>query len=147
MKISQFEPVLSSGMAAQRPGVSRPTLRLYEWEGLILPFKTETHRHLYSGSDLRIVETVRRLIHEEGLNFAGIRRLMSFFPCWKIKPCNAYRRCEVPRITDRPCWSSGKALLSKSSKDCQACAVYQSASQLLGLSIYDLMEGQPCRQD
>lgn len=134
-------PAYSIGVAAQKLGISVPTLRLYEKVGLIVPFRTSGKRRLYSVNDLRIVQTVRRLIHEGGLNFAGIRRLMSFLPCWKIRGCDpaSYRMCKVPRITDRPCWSSGEAVWRKSQEDCQVCPVYKMASQIGELSIYELM--------
>jgi hypothetical protein len=90
---------------------------------------------------LRIVETVRHLVHEGGLNFAGIRRLMAFLPCWRIRGCDPaiYRMCKVPCITESPCWSSGEAVWRKYHDDCQACPVYEMAGQIGELNIYDLM--------
>lgn len=145
--ISDSEPIYSIGVAARKVGVAVPSLRLYEKEGLICPFRTSTKRRLYSVNDLRIVQTVRHLIHEGGLNFAGIRRLMAFLPCWKIRGCNPvlYRTCKVPFITDRPCWSSGEAVLRKCDGDCQSCPVYEMACQIGQLSILDLTNAQKRR--
>ena len=47
-----YEPVYTIGHAAQKLGVAVPTLRMYEQAGLILPFRTETKRRLYSRHDL-----------------------------------------------------------------------------------------------
>ncbi len=141
IRLLPAEPAYSIGIAARKLGITIPSLRLYEKEGLILPLRTATNRRLYSINDLRIVQTTKHLIHHHGLNFAGIRRLMAFLPCWKIRGCNPvlYRRCEVPHITDSPCWSSGKARWREWDGDCQSCPVYEMASQIGQLSIYDLM--------
>ncbi|NIO04693.1 MAG: MerR family transcriptional regulator [Proteobacteria bacterium] len=141
MRITDSEPVFSIGSAARKLQIAIPTLRLYEKEGLICPMRTSTHRRLYSLNDLRIVETAQHLIHEDGLNFAGIRRLMAFLPCWKIRGCepNLYPACKVPCATDSPCWSSGLALWRKCDGDCQTCPVYKMASQIGDLSILDLI--------
>jgi predicted site-specific integrase-resolvase len=37
MKILDYEPIYTIGPAAQKLGISVPTLRLYEKEGLIIP--------------------------------------------------------------------------------------------------------------
>lgn len=141
MNIVDSEPIYSIGIAARKLGIAVPTLRLYEKEGLIAPIRTGTKRRLYSLNDLRIIETVRHLIHNHGLNFSGIRRLMAFLPCWKIRGCGpaSYGACEVPRITDSPCWSSGKAEWRKCDGDCQPCPVYKKACQIDELNIHDLM--------
>lgn len=142
MQISDSEPTYSIGLAARKLGISVPTLRLYEKEGLIAPIRTGTKRRLYSLNDLRIIETVQHLIHVHGLNFAGIRRLMAFLPCWKIRGCdrNSYRTCKVPQITDSPCWSSGRAEWRNCDEDCQSCPVYAKACQVGELNIRDLMK-------
>jgi MerR family transcriptional regulator/heat shock protein HspR len=142
MRISASEPICTIGTAAKRLHLSVPTLRLYEKEGLIVPLRTATHRRLYSLNDLKIVEAAQHLIHDQGLNFAGIRRLMAFLPCWKIRGCDPalFRTCKVPCITDSPCWSSGLALWRKCDGDCQTCPVYKTASQIGEISIYNLME-------
>jgi MerR family transcriptional regulator/heat shock protein HspR len=141
MKVLDSEPIYAIGVAAQKAGIAIPTLRLYEKEGLIVPFRTSTKRRLYSINDLRIVETVRELVQARGLNFAGIRRLMSFLPCWKIRGCDPalQHECEVRHITDSPCWSGGKAAWRTCEGDCQSCPVYAMACQIAQLSIYDLM--------
>ncbi len=140
MHFSNSEPTYSIGLAARKVGVSVPGLRLHEREGLILPVRTPTNRRVYSLNDLRIVQTAQHLIHDQGLNFAGIRRLMAFLPCWKIRDCDSatYRKCKVPCITDNPCWSSGEALSQKCEEHCQSCPVYEMAYQIGDLNIYDL---------
>jgi MerR family transcriptional regulator/heat shock protein HspR len=144
MRISDSEPIYPIGRAARKVGLSVPTLRLYEKEGLIVPVRTSTNRRFYSISDLRIIETTQHLIHEHGLNFAGIRRLMAFLPCWKIKGCDPalYRRCKVPYVTEGPCWSSGLAVERQWDGDCQSCPVYHLAGHVDHVSIQDLAREQ-----
>lgn len=143
MNILDSEPIYSIGLAAKKVGTSVPSLRLYEKEGLIAPTRASTNRRLYSLNDLRIVQTVQHLIHEHGLNFSGIRRLMSFLPCWRIKGCDPalFRGCGVPQAADGPCWSSGQALSRNCEEDCQSCPVYQMAYQIGDLSVHDLING------
>jgi hypothetical protein len=38
------EPIYTTGVAAKKLGVSPHTLRLYEAEGLIIPYRTDTGR-------------------------------------------------------------------------------------------------------
>jgi MerR family transcriptional regulator/heat shock protein HspR len=142
IRVLDSAPAYSIGAAAWNTGITVPTLRLYEKEGLICPIRTSNNRRLYSLNDLRIVHTVQHLIHEHGLNFAGIRRLMAFLPCWRTRGCDPalYRACTVPSITDRPCWSSGEAVCRKSQEDCQVCQVYRMAFRIGDLSIHDLMK-------
>jgi len=142
MRVSDSNSIFTINTAAQKLGISVPTLRLYEKEGLICPIRTATHRRLYSLNDLRIAQTVQHLIHDRGLNFAGIRRLMAFLPCWKIRRGDRTlcRKCKVPSITDTPCWSSGKALWRKSNSDCQSCLVYEMACRIGDLSIRDFIK-------
>ncbi|UCD72321.1 MAG: MerR family transcriptional regulator [Syntrophobacterales bacterium] len=144
MKVSDSEPIYTIGIAAKKLGISVPALRVYEKEGLIVPLRTSTNRRLYSLNDLRIIETIRNLIQRDGLNFVGLRRMLSFLPCWKIKRCNpaSFDKCEVPRIADRPCWSSGKSASRQCEDDCQSCPVYAHACHVDDLSVYDLIEGQ-----
>ena len=46
------EPVYTIGVAAMKLGISVHSLRQYENEGLIIPFKTATGRRLYSDLEL-----------------------------------------------------------------------------------------------
>lgn len=144
MRMSESEPVYTIGTAAEKLHLSVPTLRLYEKEGLIVPLRTATRRRLYSLNDLGIVEAAQHLIHDHGLNFAGIRRLMAFLPCWKIRGCDPalFHTCRVPCITDSPCWSSGLAMWRKCDGDCQTCPVYHVAGQIDHLSIHDVAKAQ-----
>ncbi len=80
--------------------IAVPTLRMYEKAGLIIPFRNETDRRLYSIADLKRVSFIKRLIKAEGLNLAGIRRLMALLPCWELKPCSPELKEQCPAYND-----------------------------------------------
>jgi Zn-finger protein len=53
-----------------------PTIRLYEQEGLVLPYKTPTGRRLYSLHDLEKLTCIRQMITEHGVNLQGIKKVL-----------------------------------------------------------------------
>ena len=60
--ISIDEPVYSIGIAAKLLGISIPTLRVYEKEGLFIPYKKQSGTRLYSQADLDRIGCIRRTI-------------------------------------------------------------------------------------
>ena len=121
-----LEPVYTIGIAAKKLGVSVHSLRLYESEGLIRPFKTETGRRLYSDLEIEKVQCIRHMIQDEGLNFEGIRRLLALVPCWKLRKCDANpdKRCSAFEERKEPCWASENKCLHPMD-NCRDCPVYQ----------------------
>ena len=132
------EPEYTIGIAARKLNVSVHALRLYEREGLIRPFRTETNRRLYSDVEIRKVGWIKRMIHEHGLNFEGIRRLIALVPCYKhVKSCNKEMRdnCGYIAAKDRPCWSyDTPCAAEQEGNGCRDCPVY--------LGIYDYEDVQ-----
>jgi len=126
------EPVLTIGLAAERTGTSVPTLRMYEMEGLIIPHRTKSGRRLYSYEDVRRFQCIRRLLHKEGLNMAGIRRLASMLPCWKLKgadrghPCDP-ETCPAQQQSRDPCWVVMRREGLRTDEECRDCIVYRRA--------------------
>lgn len=129
------EPVYTIGIAARKLSVSVHALRLYEREGLIRPFRTETNRRLYSDVEIHKVEWIKRMIREMGLNFEGLRRLIGLVPCHKHrKDCTKAVRETCPAFTnkDAPCWSHDTECSSLDGGNaCRSCPVY------LGLLEYE----------
>lgn len=128
----QSEDLFGIGESAKKVGLSIPTLRLYEKEGMVIPLKTKNKRRFYSQVDLRIIRSVHRLIQRAGMNFAGIRRLLALMPCWEMKPCceGAHRTCAVPTISDRPCWAVEDTVCRQMDADCRSCPVYARAADV-----------------
>lgn len=69
-------PLYVIGVAARLLGVHPQTLRLYEREGLILPFRTEGNTRLYSQRDIEDVRTIMHLTREIGINLAGVELIV-----------------------------------------------------------------------
>jgi len=123
------DAVYGIGMAASRLGLTVHSLRQYEAEGLIIPFKTRTGRRFYSELELEKVRCIKTMLQEKGLNFEGIRQLLALVPCWKLKGCPAAVRnsCRVRASRNGPCWQS-IGTCSQGPQDCRACPVYRRLS-------------------
>ena len=126
-EFDRYEPVFTIGTVAKMIEVAVQTLRLYEQEGLILPYKTETGRRMYSLHDLERLKCIRKLLTQEGLNINGIKRLMSLIPCWEFKggldeDC---QQCPAYYETIGPCWSLKRVGNKCVGQDCRQCPVYQ----------------------
>jgi len=128
MDISKKEPIYSISTAANLLGISIPTLRVYEKEGLIIPFKKESNQRLYSQADLERVECIRNGINEKKISVNGIKAIYSLIPCWSIVNCNASDRkdCVAYNSHNKVCWMINHKNNFCSGKDCRECEVYQS---------------------
>ena len=99
-------PKYTISSAANLLHISVHTMRMYEREGLIIPFKKESGQRLYSDNDIERVKCIRHSIKEEKLNLQGIRRMLSLIPCWAIVDCSASDRenCNAYNSSSKPCW-------------------------------------------
>lgn len=129
--INPEQPVLPISTAARMLEISVHTLRMYEREGLIIPFKKETKHRLYSKKDIDRLQCIRKAINEYKISIAGIKTIYSFIPCWKIMDC-----CEKDRINcaaflshNKPCWSLEHKNNVCENLDCRECAVYKNYSE------------------
>lgn len=120
-----MEPVYTIGLAAKKLELTVHSLRQYEREGLIVVYKTATGRRLFSDLELKKVRCIKEMI-QQGLNFEGIRRLMSLVPCWKLKDCDEETKsaCMAFKDNNRPCWASPQKCLHPL-PSCRDCPVYQ----------------------
>lgn len=127
VEISYYEPIYTIGIASVKLGVSVHTLRQYETEGLILSHKTKTGRRIYSEMEIDKVRCIKKMIQEQGLNFEGIRQLMSMIPCWKLRGCSEKNKneCKSYKLRTRPCWSSIEKC-NEPLPDCRECKVYRT---------------------
>lgn len=128
MEVRKFEePVYTTGVAAKKLGVSPHTIRLYESEGLIISYRTDTCRRLYSEMEIEKIKGIRGMIQIEGHNFEDIRRIMAMVPCWKIRGCAKEVRefCSARKARKKPCWNYGSDCSCRTSS-CRECQVYQN---------------------
>ncbi|MCC6399048.1 MAG: MerR family transcriptional regulator [Bacteroidetes bacterium] len=126
----QGEAHYSIGEAADLLGVSVPTLRLYEKEGLVLPMRKASRHRLYSAVDLERIRCLRETINAKKVSIAGIKRMLALIPCWSIRNCPAAERdsCPAFRNAEMPCWSvTGKPGACEAS-ECRLCPTYSEAA-------------------
>jgi MerR family transcriptional regulator/heat shock protein HspR len=118
--------IYSIGEAAALLGISVPTLRMYEREGLLLPIRKPSGHRLYSPDDLERVRCIRETIAQKKISIAGIRRLLALIPCWNIKKCPDTVRDHCPAFLngETPCWTVKDRPWECADADCRSCRVY-----------------------
>lgn len=74
--VSETTPVFVISVAAQLAGMHPQTLRQYDRLGLVTPGRTAGRGRRYSARDVAMLREVQRLSQEEGVNLAGIKRIL-----------------------------------------------------------------------
>jgi MerR family transcriptional regulator/heat shock protein HspR len=122
----QSIPKYKISEAAKLLGISVHTLRMYEREGLIIPYKKSTNQRLYSDDDIERLKCIRNAINEEKISIEGIKRIFSLVPCWAIVNCSLqdFESCEALKSSNQPCWTFKHRNNFCTNKDCRECAVY-----------------------
>ncbi|MGH3545172.1 MAG: heat shock protein transcriptional repressor HspR [Mycobacteriales bacterium] len=69
-------PVFVISIAAELAGMHPQTLRQYDRLGLVQPGRSTGGGRRYSARDVVLLREIARLSHEEGVNLAGIKRIM-----------------------------------------------------------------------
>lgn len=121
MQVDDNIPVYPMGVAAKLLNVHPRTLRIYESEGLINP-ERKGGKRIFSKSDLIWIECLRSLIHDENISIEGVKRLLEFAPCWKIKKCSKGKKCSASKKMEKNCWEFTNKCCKKS---CQKCPQYE----------------------
>jgi MerR family transcriptional regulator/heat shock protein HspR len=75
-EIRSDTPVFVISVAAELAGMHAQTLRSYDREGLVSPGRTSGGGRRYSQRDIELLQQVQRLSQDEGVNRAGIRRII-----------------------------------------------------------------------
>ena len=96
------EPVYPIGVVSRLLGVHPRMLRIYEKEGLVKPARIGGKRY-YRESDLQKLRCIRLLL-EEGVNIAGIKRLLSVAPCWRVIGCPDKKRLSCAYFREHGRW-------------------------------------------
>ena len=73
---SPDSPVFVISVAAQLSGLHAQTLRSYDRLGLVSPGRSAGGGRRYSARDIALLREVQRLSQEEGVNLAGIKRII-----------------------------------------------------------------------
>jgi MerR family transcriptional regulator/heat shock protein HspR len=120
-------PVYTLSTTSALSGIAVHSIRQYMDKGLIIPFKKESNRNLFSQVDILRLKYIHKLLNAGGLNIAGIRSLLALIPCWAIRKCSDEERaiCQAFNSDSYPCWeASEKGTLCKNT-NCRECEVYR----------------------
>ena len=71
MTIDSNNPIYTISNAAKLLDISAHTLRMYEREGLLIPFRKNSNQRLYSDKDLERVKCIKNTINEDKINIEG----------------------------------------------------------------------------
>jgi len=72
----QDTPVFVISIAAELSGLHAQTLRSYDRLGLVSPGRSPGGGRRYSARDIALLREVQRLSQEEGVNLAGVKRII-----------------------------------------------------------------------
>ncbi len=89
--IDEEKAMFTIGVAAQMLSVHPRTLRIYEQEELVKPMRKGKWRY-YTMNDIKWIECLRQMIHENGISIAAIRKLLQYTPCWNVADCPFEKR-------------------------------------------------------
>ncbi len=92
--VDETTPVFVISVAAQLAGMHPQTLRQYDRLGLVTPGRTAGRGRRYSGRDVALLREVQRLSQDEGVNLAGIKRIL------ELQVENDRLRDEADRLRD-----------------------------------------------
>ena len=122
------EALFPISTAARLLNVSIQTLRLYEKEGLVIPFKKSSKHRLYSKADIERIECIRGAISDKKRSIQGILMMYSLIPCWDIFQCSQgdKEKCDAYSGHSQPCWSSSHPGTACDNMICRDCDVYKN---------------------
>ncbi len=76
LTVDESTPVFVISVAAQLAGMHPQTLRQYDRLGLVTPGRAAGRGRRYSARDVAMLREVQRLSQDEGVNLAGIKRIL-----------------------------------------------------------------------
>lgn len=121
------QPIYPIRAAAKLLNISVHTLRMYEKENLILPFKKATSHRLYSESDIKRINCIRSAINDSKISINGIKTIYAMMPCWEVMNCSKEdrSRCAAFLRHSGPCWAVKGEDTICANKNCRECSVYK----------------------
>ena len=125
------DPIYPIRTAARLLNISVHTLRMYEKEKLIIPFKKSSSHRLYSNSDIQRIKCIRSAINDSKISINGIKTIYSMMPCWEVMNCSKEDRskCSAYLTHNGPCWSVKGEDTICAAKECRQCSVYKDFAQ------------------
>lgn len=131
---NDIDPVYTIRVASKLTGISPGTIREYERQGLLRMHRDSQSNHrLFTQAEIRWITQIWHLIHKEGLNYNGIRRLLMTTPCWKVLKCPLQykEKCKVFTENKLTCWALENLpeCCVDNQRKCQTCKVYTTAHE------------------
>jgi len=138
ISISDTTPVYTLGTVSGLSGIPVHSIRQYVDKGLIIPFRKESGRHLFSQIDLLRLKYIQKLLDEDGLNVAGIRAVFAMIPCWAVTECSAEdkEKCGAYSNNISPCWDASEKSPKCKNIDCRECDVYKVVENYPGVKSF-----------
>ena len=129
-KLINNEPLYTLSIASKLSGIPSHSIRQYIDKGLILPYKLDSKRHLFSQSDIIRLNHINEQL-ERGLNITGIKAMMALIPCWTMRNCTVRNRnrCQGYHSVTNPCWEASEKGRECKNEDCRDCDVYRFAEK------------------
>ncbi len=126
-RFDEDTPLYTISTVAKMLGVSVHTLRLYEHEGLVMPFKKESSHRLYSDTDIERLNCIRKAITKQKFSIPAIKTIYSLIPCWEIVHCTKEDRtkCDFFNSHGSPCWTFKHSNNYCTGRTCRNCDVYK----------------------
>ena len=125
--VESTAPVYTLSTASTLSEIPVHSIRQYIDKGLMIPFKKESSRHLFSQVDILRLKYINKLLEKDGLNIAGIKSLLALIPCWVIRQCSTEDRekCQAYISETYPCWEASEKGTLCRNNNCRECEVYR----------------------
>jgi len=125
--VESTAPVYTLSTASALSGIPVHSIRQYIDKGLMIPFKKESSRNLFSQVDILRLKYIHKLLETDGLNIAGIKSLLALIPCWVIRQCSTEDRekCQAYISETYPCWEASEKGTLCRNNNCRECEVYR----------------------
>ena len=73
------KPLFTIGIISELLQVHQRTLRIYDFEGILIPARNSKNRRLYSQNDLEKAKLILYLTKNLALNLSGVKTILSLF--------------------------------------------------------------------
>jgi len=125
--IESTAPVYTLSTASTLSEIPVHSIRQYIDKGLLIPFRKESSRHLFSQVDILRLKYINKLLEKDGLNIAGIKSLLALIPCWIVRQCSTEDRekCQAYISETYPCWEASEKGTLCRNNNCRECEVYR----------------------
>ena len=99
--VADDAPVFVISVAAELAGMHAQTLRQYDRLGLVSPGRTPGGGRRYSPRDVALLREVQRLSQEDGVNLAGIKRIIDLESRVEELQARVHELLEVIEISEQ----------------------------------------------